>query len=92
MLIHPKTAGHGIDLQNGGRAIAFFSNDWDLELRLQVIERIGPARQLQAGFKRTVLIYDIIANETLDNEVNDRLMGRATEQDALMAARARSAA
>ena len=92
LLIHPKSAGHGIDLQYGGRAIAFFSNDWDLELRQQVIERLGPARQLQAGFKRTVLIYDIIANNTMDENVNDRLMGRATEQDALMAARARSAA
>jgi hypothetical protein len=89
LLIHPKSAGHGIDLQYGGRAIAFFSNDWDLELRTQVIERLGPARQLSAGFDRVVLIYDIIANSTIDNEVNERLAGRLTEEEALMAARAR---
>ena len=92
LLIHPKSAGHGLNLQHGGRAMAFFTNTWDLELRLQVIERIGPARQLLAGYDRAVLIYDLLANKTLDDNVLDRLEGRATEQDALMAARARALA
>jgi hypothetical protein len=90
LLVHPKSAGHGLNLQHGGRAVAFFTNTWDLELRLQVIERIGPARQLQSGYDRAVLIYDIIGNDTIDVNVLDRLEGRATEQDALMAARARA--
>ena len=92
LLIHPKSAGHGLNLQHGGRAICFFTNTWDLELRQQVLERIGPARQLLAGYKRAVLIYDILTNRTLDDNVLDRLEGRATEQDALMAARARALA
>jgi SNF2 family DNA or RNA helicase len=91
MLVHPKSAGHGLNLQHGGRAVCFFTNTWDLELRLQVLERIGPARQLQSGYNRAVLVYDIIANKTVDENVLDRLSGRATEQEALMAARARSA-
>lgn len=90
LLVHPKSAGHGLSLQHGGRAVAFFTNTWDLELRLQVIERIGPARQLLSGYERSVLIYDLIADGTLDTNVLDRLEGRATEQDALMAARARA--
>jgi hypothetical protein len=90
LLIHPKSAGHGLSLQHGGRALAFYTNTWDLEMRLQVIERIGPARQLLSGYDRAVLIYDIIANQTIDENVLDRLEGRATEQDALMAARARA--
>lgn len=92
MLIHPKSAGHGLSLQHGGRAIAFFTNTWDLELRLQVLERIGPARQLLSGYDRVVLVYDILANNTMDDNVIARLNGHATEQEALMAARARAMA
>lgn len=92
LLIHPKSAGHGLNLQHGGRAICFFTNTWDLELRLQVLERIGPARQLLAGYNRAVLIYDLVANNTLDPHVLDRLEGRCSEQDALIAARARALA
>lgn len=90
MLVHPKSAGHGLSLQHGGRAVAFFTNTWDLELRLQVLERIGPARQLLSGYDRPVLVYDILANNTMDDNVIDKLEGRATEQDALMAARSRA--
>ncbi len=90
MLIHPKSAGHGLSLQHGGRAICMFTNTWDLELRLQVLERIGPARQLLSGYDRAVLVYDLIAENTIDINVLDRLEGRATEQDALMQARSRA--
>lgn len=92
MLVHPKSAGHGLSLQHGGRAVAFFTNTWDLELRLQVLERIGPARQLLSGYDRVVLIYDILANNTMDDNVMARLDGHATELEALMAARARALA
>ena len=90
MLVHPKSAGHGLNLQHGGRAVAFFTNTFDMELRLQVLERIGPARQLASGYDRAVLIYDIIANRTMDEQALDVVSGRVGEQDALMAARARS--
>lgn len=92
MLVHPKSVGHGESLQHGGRAVAYFTNTFDLELRQQVLERIGPARQLLSGYNRVVLIYDIVASCTMDEQVLDVLFGRATEQDALMAARARSTA
>ena len=92
LLVHPKSAGHGLNLQYGGRAVCFFVNTWDLELRLQVLERIGPARQHAAGLDRAVLVYDLVADQTMDENVMDVLFGRASEQDALMAARARSAA
>ena len=90
MLIHPKSAGHGLSLQHGGRAVCFYTNTWDLELRLQALERIGPARQLLSGYDRAVLIYDLVAEATVDTDVLNRLEGRATEQEALMAARARA--
>lgn len=88
MLIHPDSAGHGVDLQDGGRTMVFFTGTWNLEHRLQVIERIGPMRQLQSGHPRAVMIYDIIANDTIDIDVLARMQGKLTTQEALMAARA----
>jgi len=90
LLVHPKSAGHGLSLQHGGRAVCFFTNTFDLELRLQVLERIGPARQLLSGYDRPVLSYDLIANGTIDDHILSVIDGRATEQQALMAARAQA--
>lgn len=68
-LVHPASAGHGLNLQHGGHHIAFFSHWWNLEHYLQVIERIGPVRQLQSGYDRIVFIYHIIARGTIDEDV-----------------------
>ncbi len=88
-LIHPMSGGHGLNLQYGGRNIVFFSQTWDLELRSQVIERIGPARQAQAGFKRVVRIFDILVKNSMDGVVRDRIKTKCSVQDALREARAR---
>lgn len=90
-LIHPMSGGHGLNLQYGGRNIVFFSQTWDLELRMQVIERIGPARQAQAGFKRVVRIFDILVKDSMDEVVQDRIKTKCSVRDALREARARRA-
>jgi SNF2 family DNA or RNA helicase len=84
LLVHPASAGHGLNLQYGGNAICFFGNWWNLEERLQVIERIGPVRQAQAGFKRPVFIYVIVARDTVDEVVVDRVQSKKSVQDALL--------
>jgi SNF2 family DNA or RNA helicase len=89
LLLHPQSAAHGVNLQHGGRCMVFFAHMWDLELRLQAIERIGPTRQAQSGYNRAVLIYNLVAQNTMDEVVLDRLDGKKSVQDALMAARAR---
>lgn len=88
MCVHPQSAGHGIDLQDGGRILVFLTQTWNLEHRLQVIERVGPVRQLQSGHPRAVMIYDIIAVDTLDEEFLSVAEGKISVQNALMAARA----
>ena len=88
MLIHPENAGHGVDLQDGGRTLVCFTGTWNLEHRLQVIERCGPMRQLQSGHPRAVMVYDLIASGTIDVDVLARMQGKLTTQEALMAARA----
>jgi len=89
MAIQPQSGGHGISLQHGGRTIIFYTNTWNLELRLQVIERLGPTRQAQSGYDRSVLVYDIVANSTVDVEILTSLTEKLTVQEALMLARAR---
>lgn len=66
MLVHPASAGHGISLQDGSCNLIVFSQWWDLEQYQQVIERIGPMRQLQAGHPRLVTVFNIIAQGTVD--------------------------
>lgn len=83
-LIHPQSAGHGIDLSVGGNVMVFFSQWWNLEHYLQVIERIGPTRQAQNGMNRPVFLHLIIAEDTLDEIVVARRERRRGEQDQLM--------
>jgi SNF2 family DNA or RNA helicase len=66
---HPESMGHGLNLQDGGRRIIFMSHWWAPEPKRQIIERIGPLRQMQSGHKRSVFKYDVIARNTLDERV-----------------------
>jgi SNF2 family DNA or RNA helicase len=87
-LAHPASLGHGQNLQDGGRVVVFYSHTWDLELRLQFIERVGPTRQAQAGYNRAVLIYDLMTRGTIEREVLLRHEKKFSIQEALMLARA----
>lgn len=85
LLIHPASAGHGLNLQDGGHRIVFYSQGWNLEHRLQVIERIGPVRQKQAGHDRLVYITNIVARDTIETEILLPAMGaKQSVQDAVM--------
>ena len=86
LFLHPKSAGHGLNLQDGGNTLAFFSLDWNLEERLQVIERIGPVRQAQAGHNRPVFIHYIIADKTIDEVVLARVDEKRSVMESLMEA------
>ena len=80
----PASIGFGFDgMQDITNVIVFFSSDFNLEYREQIIERIGPMRQLQSGHQRKVLIYDIVAADTIDEVVLDRLARKCTVQEAL---------
>lgn len=86
LFLHPKSAGHGLSLQHGGNILVFFGIDWNLEERLQVIERIGPVRQLQSGYDRPVFLHYIIAEKTIDEVVLARVDEKKTVLDSLMEA------
>lgn len=83
LLVHPQSAGHGLNLQYGGNVLCFFSHGWGLEDYMQVIERIGPMRQMQAGLNRGTIVHHIIARDTVDEAVMARLESKGSVQDAL---------
>lgn len=84
MFAHPASAGHGISLQDGGNIIVFFGLWWDLEQDEQVIERIGPTRQVQSGHNRPVFVHRIVTRGTIDELVLARLRTKASVQSLLL--------
>ena len=92
LFAHPASAGHGLNLQDGGNILAFFGHWWDLEQYQQIIERIGPTRQAQAGHDRPVFVYHIVAADTMDELVMARRESKREVQDLLLEAMKRKGA
>ncbi len=86
LFAHPASAGHGLNLQDGGNIIVFFGLWWDLEQHEQIIERIGPTRQAQSGYNRPVYVHRIMARGTVDQLVLARLKTKASVQSLLLEA------
>jgi SNF2 family DNA or RNA helicase len=63
-----------------------FGHWWDLEQYQQIIERIGPTRQLQSGYNRPVYIYNIVAADTIDELVIQSRTDKRKIQDLLLEA------
>lgn len=80
-LIHPASAGHGLNLQTGGCALVWFSLTWSLELYQQT-----NARLWRQGQKETVVVHHIIAKNTIDENVMMALAKKETGQAALLRA------
>ena len=91
LFAHPASAGHGLNLADGGNILAFFGVNWNLEEHMQIIERIGPMRQKQAGYDRPVFVYPILARDTVDDLVMDRLTSKKSVQEVLLEAMKRRA-
>ena len=86
LFAHPASAGHGLNLQDGGNILVFFGLWWDLEQHEQIIERIGPTRQAQSGHNRPVYLHRIVAKQTVDELVLARLQTKASVQSLLLEA------
>lgn len=86
LLAHPDSAGHGLNLQDGGNIIVYFAHWWNLESSDQILERIGPTRQAQSGYNRPVFVYEIIMRGTVDEDVIERKRTKRSVQDILRAA------
>jgi SNF2 family DNA or RNA helicase len=84
-LIHPASAGHGLNLQAGGSTLVWFGLTWSLELYQQT-----NARLWRQGQQEVVVIHHLIAENTLDEKVMKALELKDCGQSALIdAVRAR---
>ncbi len=81
-LIHPASAGHGLNLQQGGSILIWFGPTWSLELYQQTNARLW--RQGQAD--KTVIIQHIVARDTIDERILNVLEHKDGTQAALIEA------
>ncbi len=82
LLVHPASVGHGLNLQQGGSIIVWYTlPNWSLELYQQ-----ANARLYRQGQTRPVRVYHIIAKGTIDEDVMKSLDKKDTTQQALIEA------
>lgn len=79
-LIHPASAGHGLNLQSGGSTLVWFGLTWSLELYQQTVARLW--RQGQES--ETVVVQHIITKGTIDERIMKALSEKDSTQSALM--------
>lgn len=80
-LIHPASAGHGLNLQDGGSTIVWFGLTWSLELYQQL-----NARLWRQGQKNTVVIQHLVTKDTHDEDVMKALENKDFQQASLIEA------
>lgn len=81
-LIHPASAGHGLNLQEGGNILVWYGLTWSLELYEQTNARLYRQGQ-KAG---SVIIRHILTKGTIDEQIIRALEGKRLTQDALIEA------
>lgn len=81
-LIHPASAGHGLNLQSGGSTLVWFGLTWSLELYQQTVARLWRQGQTE----ETVVIRHIITKGTIDERVMKSLKEKDRTQSALIEA------
>ena len=81
LLLHPASAGHGLNLQEGGNIIIWFGLNWSLELYQQ-----ANARLHRQGQTEKVMVYLIAVKKTIDEDVIKAIANKALNQEALIQA------
>lgn len=81
-LIHPASAGHGLNLQSGGSTLVWFGLTWSLELYQQTVARLW--RQGQTA--QTVIVQHLISKDTIDERIMTALKKKELSQNSLIAA------
>ena len=79
LLVHPKSAGHGLNLQHGGCNMVFLSLPWSLELYEQTIGRLH-----RSGQKNAVWVYVMTTLKTVDERIYAALQDKRAISDIAM--------
>lgn len=80
LLTHPRSAGHGLNLQDGGSVAVWFGLTYDLEIYQQWNKRLHRSGQTADR----VVIHHLVTRGTIDEDVMVALEGKAGKQDALL--------
>ena len=78
-MIHPASAGHGLNLQAGGFILVWFGLTWSMELYQQT-----NARLWRQGKKNIVVIHHIITKNTIDEQIMNALQRKDQRRAALI--------
>ena len=79
LLCHPASVAFGLNMQQGGRIIVWYTPTWNLELYQQ-----ANARLYRQGQGKPVLLYHLVALGTMDERVMEALSGKSSTQEYLM--------
>jgi SNF2 family DNA or RNA helicase len=81
LAVHPKSAGHGLNLQHGGSRMVFLSLPWSLELYEQTVGRLH-----RSGQMHNVWVYILMAEKTIDEQIWAALHDKRAVSDIAMEA------
>jgi hypothetical protein len=90
VLLLQEQSAFGLNLHEPCRDVMHYTYTWSAELWQQMVERVGPARQAQAGKKAVVRVWYAVAKGTVDQDVVDSNFHKITVEQALKRARKRS--
>jgi ribosomal protein L31E len=76
LLVHPRSCGHGLQLEQGGRHVVWLGPQWSRDLWLQTNARVW-----RRGQTKPVYIHTFVAQNTIDCVVVDRVMDKGSFQD-----------
>lgn len=79
MLVHPQSAGYGLNLQFGGSVMVWYGPTWSLELYIQTNKRLHRSGQIE-----TVMIHHFIIKGTIDEDIMESLDLKNDTQEALL--------
>ena len=76
LAVHPKSAGHGLNLQHGGQHMVFLSLPWSLELFEQTVGRLH-----RSGQRHDVWVYVLMTEKTVDEKIWGALHDKRSVSD-----------
>ena len=81
LLVHPQSAGHGLNLQHGGHIVVWYGLTWSLEAYQQTNKRLH-----RPGQTEPVVLHHLVAKDTVDEDVMRALEGKAAGQESMLEA------
>ena len=81
LLVHPQSAGHGLNLQHGGHIVVWYGLTWSLEAYQQTNTRLH-----RPGQTEPVVLHHLVARDTVDEDVMRALAGKAAGQESMLEA------